>query len=213
MNSEQAQKWLSEPRYRNFLSAADGDHAKAVALYVWNAEMSAALLGLLHHVEVLLRNAIDRQFPPSERDLQISICRSDVWLTDPLLLEDRGREKVNEAIARLIGEKRRPTRPRLVASLTLGFWAALFSGRYEDLWRVTLRAAFPNGNGRRSQVKDVMARTLQLRNQIAHHEAIFGRSLERDHESLLKLVGWIDPEAESYIADLSRVAEILERRP
>ena len=70
MKPEQAVRWLSEPRFRNFLNAADGEHDSAVALYVWNADVSAALLGVLHHVEVLLRNGIDDQFPASRRDIR-----------------------------------------------------------------------------------------------------------------------------------------------
>lgn len=65
MKPEQSVEWLSKPRFQNFLDAVEGDHESAVALYVWNAEISAAVLGVLHHLEVLLRNAIDRQFPCS----------------------------------------------------------------------------------------------------------------------------------------------------
>jgi Abi-like protein len=212
MKPEQADRWLSAPRFRNFLNAADGHHDRAVALYAWNAEISAALLETLHHVEVLLRNAIDRQFPKTELDCKVSICNADVWLTDPAILEDPGREKVNDAISRLTGESRSPTRPRLVASLTLGFWVALFAGRYEDLWRSTLLDAFPNGDGRRNQVRKVLARILQLRNQIAHHEAIFDRDLHTDHAAMLDVAGLIDAEARDYIASLSKVGDLLSQR-
>ena len=213
MNPDQAKRWLSEARFRNFLNATEGEHDSAVALYVWNAEISAAFLGTLHHVEVLLRNAIDRQFPETQPGHRISICSASVWLTDPAVLEERGREKVNEAIARLTSESRDPTRPRLVASLTLGFWTALFAGRYENLWRSTLLNAFPNGNGRRNQVRKALARTLQLRNQIAHHEAIFGRNLKKDHETLLQIAALIDVEARDYIASISRVDGLLLQKP
>ena len=51
MRPEQAKKWLSEPRFRNFQNAVPAqDHDSAVALYLWNAEVSAAFLGVLHHV-------------------------------------------------------------------------------------------------------------------------------------------------------------------
>ncbi len=213
MKQEQVAKWLSEPRFRNFLNAVDGNHESAVALYVWNADISAAFLGVLHHVEVLLRNTIDRQFPETEADRRVSICNAEVWLTDPAILEDRGREKVNDAIARLTGENRIPTRPRLVASLTFGFWTALFAGRNEDLWRSTLLGGFPNGNGRRNQVRKGLARILQLRNQIAHHEAIFGRNLAKDRDVLLQIAALIDTEAGDYIAKLSTIDELLSRRP
>lgn len=213
MKPAQAERWLSRPRFQNFLNAADDDHDGAVKLYLWNAEISEAFLGTLHHVEVLLRNAIDCRFPASDPEKQISICSPEIWLTDPAILEDRGREKVNEAIARLTGESRRATRPRLVASLTLGFWAALFAGRYEDLWRSVLLDVFPNGNGKRNQVRGALTRVQQLRNQIAHHEAIFGRNLDKDHEVMLSIAGFIDEDARDYIGDRSRVADVLAGRP
>lgn len=213
MRPEQADKWLSEARFHNFLTGAEGHHGAAVALYVWNAEISAAFLGTLHHIEVLLRNAIDRQFPETEPTSEISICRATVWLTDPAVLEDAGREKVNDAIARLTAENRSPTRPRLIASLTFGFWTALFSGRYEELWRSTLVGAFPNGNGRRNQVRKTLARILQLRNRVAHHEAIFRRNLAKDHGILLDIAGLIDTEARDYIAELSTIEDLVRRMP
>lgn len=209
MKPEQAVRWLSEPRFRNFLSAADGKHDQAVALYVWNADVSAALIGVLHHVEVLLRNGIDGQFPASGTDQPVSICRPEVWLTNPEIVGDQGREKVNEAISRLAGENRTPTRPRLVASLTFGFWTALFSGQYESLWRTTLLKAFPNGNGRRNQVRKSLTRVLHLRNQVAHHEAIFGRNLTKDYRVMLEVAGMIDADARDYIESISRVDGLL----
>jgi hypothetical protein len=213
MDSAQAEKWLSEPRFQNFLRASDGGHDEAVALYLWNAEISAAFLGTLHHVEVLLRNAIDAQFPAIDPEQPVSICQPNTWLTDPGIVSDLGREKVNEAIQRLVGEKRRPTRPRLIASLSFGFWAALFSGPYEDLWRSTLRAAFPAGNGKRNQVRKALTRTQQLRNQVAHHEAVFGRNLEKDQKVMLGIAGYIDQEAEAFIREQSSIDRILAQRP
>jgi hypothetical protein len=206
---EQAVRWLSEPRFRNFLNAAGGEHDSAVALYVWNADISAALLGVLHHLEVLLRNGIDGQFLASRADQPVSICQPEVWLTDPEILGNQGREKVNEAIGRLTSENRTPTRSRLIASLTFGFWTALFSGHYETLWRTTLVKAFPNGNGRRNQVRKSLARVLHLRNQVAHHEAIFGRNLAKDYRVMLEVAGMIDANARDYIESISRVDSLL----
>jgi hypothetical protein len=60
MNERQACSWLSEARYARFREACGGDHASAVALYEWHAVLGMAAFGLIHHFEVLLRNAIDR---------------------------------------------------------------------------------------------------------------------------------------------------------
>lgn len=213
MRPDQVAKWLGEPRFRAYLEASDGQHDRAVALYNWNAEISAAFLEILYHLEILFRNAIDRQFPASAGDVPITILKPDVWLCDPAILTDESREKVNDAIGRLQRERKRPTRGRVIASLSFGFWQALFSGVYEELWRTTLSEAFPNGDGKRREIANLSGPILHFRNRIAHHEAIFSSDLDRRHGQILKLAGIVDSEAEHYIAALSRVKKLLLEMP
>lgn len=52
-------QWLSVPRYRVYLAAADGDAGQALALYEWNSQLSAAFHRDLAHLEIALRNAYD----------------------------------------------------------------------------------------------------------------------------------------------------------
>ncbi len=80
MRPEQVEEWLSGPRFQAYRQACDGDHDKAVALYNWNAEVSAAFMEVLYHLEVLLRNAIDRQFPPTDDENHaFGVCGSRGW--------------------------------------------------------------------------------------------------------------------------------------
>lgn len=213
MRPDQVTAWISDARFHAFFEASGQDHGRAVALYNWNAEVSAAFLEVLYHLEILLRNAIDHQFPDTASDASLSICVADVWLCDPDLLTNESRERVNEAIQRLTVENRPATRGRVVASLSFGFWRALFGGRYEDLWRSHLRGTFPNGNGRRRQVNSLVSSIGQFRNRVAHHEAIFSLDLEKKHREQLELAGLIDTEAGDYIAALSRVNKLLLERP
>src|SRR5215470_5473399 len=53
-------RWLSPPRYAVCLEATAGDPDRALALYEWNARLSAAVFRDLAHREVALRNAYDR---------------------------------------------------------------------------------------------------------------------------------------------------------
>lgn len=62
------ERWITAPRFRAFLDAADGDQAQATALYDWNVCVSAVFFEALSYGEVLLRNAIDAQFPPLRHD-------------------------------------------------------------------------------------------------------------------------------------------------
>jgi hypothetical protein len=163
-------------------------------------------------LEVLFRNSIDRQFPSSDPGA-LSILQPGCWLSDPDLLTPDSRERVNDAIARLERIGKRPTRDQVIASLSFGFWQALFAGAYEDLWRTTLASGFPNGNGRRRQIAGLSGHLLHFRNRIAHHEAIFSGSLGIRHDEILELAGLIDAEAGAYIGALSRVPPLLLQRP
>src|SRR4051794_19416028 len=104
------------------MDARGSRYADAVALYEWNVRVSAAFLEILCHLEVLLRNAIDEQFPATERHTALSISDPGVWLCDPATLTIESREKVIDAIGRLQRERKRPTRDRVIASLSFGFW-------------------------------------------------------------------------------------------
>lgn len=213
MRTEQIRRWTGEARFQRYLEARDGHQVDAVALYEWNAKISAAFLETLCHLEVLLRNAIDQQFAATDPAAPISIFSSNVWLCDPAVLTTESRGKVNEAITRLQRERKRPTRDRVVASLSLGFWQGLFSSVYEGLWRTTLHRAFPNGNGKRREIANLAGPILHFRNRIAHHEAIFFSNLNARHAQILRLAGTIDPEAERYIRSLSPVETLLRERP
>ena len=213
MQPEQVTMWLGRRRFQRYLDARDGCHADAVALYEWNVRVSAAFLEILCHVEVLLRNAIDQEFPATDPQASLPILDPGVWLCDPTTLTVESRQKVDEAISRLHRERKRPTRDRVIASLSFGFWQALFSGTYEQLWRSTLSRAFPHGNGSRREIANLVGPILHFRNRIAHHEAIFFSNLERQHTRILRLAGLIDPDAERYIAGQSRVEELLREMP
>jgi hypothetical protein len=213
VRTDQVGAGICVSRFRSYLEASGGDYGRAVALYAWNVEISAAFLEILCHLEVLFRNSIDRQFPESDPTAPLSILRADCWLSDPELLTPESRESVNEAIRRLERIGKRPTRDQVIASLSFGFWQALFASAYEDLWRTTLASGFPNGNGRRRQIAGLSGHLLHFRNRIAHHEAIFSGSLGIRHDEILDLAGLIDTDAGFYIAALSRVPPLLLQRP
>jgi hypothetical protein len=140
MDEHQARSWLSEPRYGRFLEAVEGNHERAVALYEWHTRLTVASFGLIHHFEVLLRNALDGALGAGQPQTPIK----DTWLLDFEILQPDGIKQVITALERL--EKGKVvTRGRIVAGLSFGFWAGLFGRRYEELWRHRLRAVFPHG--------------------------------------------------------------------
>ena len=92
---------------------------------------------------MLLRNTIDAQFAPVIAAAQ----PSDTWLEDPAILNAASRRRVGETIERIGKEGKAPTRGRVVAGLSFGFWRALFDRKYQQLWVARLHRAFPHGSG------------------------------------------------------------------
>lgn len=97
LRSDQASRWLTDARFAPYLRICGGNHERAVALYVWNAQVSAVMMETLHHVEVLLRNAIDAQFTPVDG----SARPRDSWLEDTTILNSASRDRVRETIGRI----------------------------------------------------------------------------------------------------------------
>jgi hypothetical protein len=209
MQPSQAEKWITAPRFAPYIAEADGDHGKAVELYVWNARISAAMFETLHHVEVILRNAIDSQFAP----IDAGAAPRETWLEDPAILNDASQRRVHETIARISREGKAPTRGRVVAGLSFGFWRALFDKKYDGLWVSHLYRAFPTGSGNRAEVAALMSKLVPFRNRLAHHETIMGRPIDTHYEEMLTLAGLIDPDARAWIERASQVGEVLGMRP
>lgn len=209
MNSSQATTWLTAARFDPYLAEAAGDHAHAVALYVWNAQVSAACFETLHHTEVLLRNTIDAQFAP----VIAAAAPAETWLEDRTILNADSRKRVGETIARIRKDHKTPTRGRVVAGLSFGFWRALFDRKYHALWDTHLHRAFPHGSGNRSEIASLMSRLVPFRNRVAHHETIIRRPVNNHYEEMLELAELIDPDARTWIESVSRVPEVLKQRP
>ncbi|MET9028175.1 Abi family protein [Nocardia sp. NPDC004168] len=195
--------WVSSERFADFLEAADEDMDGARALYEWNASISSALFEVIHHVEVLIRNAIIESLN--------AVPLSDVevpgtpWVQQAALIE--------EVKGRLKKSRKELSVHRIVAGVTFGFWATMFDTEFESLWRSSLRMAFKNSPGDRKSVGGVMQNVNVLRNLIAHHGSLLKLDPEIEFEKLAQLAGWVDPEAEIWIRGLERVSAIAKRRP
>jgi hypothetical protein len=204
----QVSAWISDPRFSRFLIAVDHDFDRAVALYMWHAEMSAASFETMHHFEVLLRNVIDAQLGHAQPDAPLTAT----WLQDAQVLPAQGLEKVDAAVDRLHVAQKPITRGRVIAALHFGFWRALFGTSYEQLWRTDLNRAFP-GAGKRKNVSGPLEALNPFRNRLAHHDSILDVNIARRYEQMLQIAGWADPAAADWIRDSSRILAVLARRP
>jgi hypothetical protein len=198
---------LSAPRFASYLAASGRDVGKAISLYWWNAEVSAALYIPLHCLEVALRNAMHTQ-------LCSRYGRADWWIEAPL--DGSGRRAVSAAEERLARPSGRCyDADDVVANLTFGFWVSLLSrgAAYDrELWVPALHRAFPYFTGRRQDLHADLLDVLNLRNRIMHHEPVHRRDLRGDFTKIYRLLGYISPRMVKELEARDWVGEVLRRR-
>lgn len=207
MDERQATAWLSDARFSSFLTAAEGDHGRAVSLYEWHVDLSAALFASLRGVEVVVRNAVDGVLGSGQPQTPLH----ETWLLDLGVLQPGALKQVVIAVERL--GRREATRDEVVAMLPFGFWAAIFGRRYDRLWQTRLHRAFPHGVASRVQVAHAIGRIHRLRNRIAHHDSLLGFDVDGVVRDVATVAGWVDPAAAAWLRRVGRVEVVLARRP
>ena len=174
----------------------------------------------LGRLEVVFRNAVDVAL----KNLAAARAWTQPWYAQESLFRGRkgevAREAITTAVHRASRRKRRaPAHGGVIAELGFGFWRFLCGPAYlTALWVPALASAFPQhpaqGDPRRirAEVEHRMERLHLLRNRIAHHEPIFRRDLERDHNQLLELIGWMCVDSRTWAAAISRTPETIAER-
>jgi hypothetical protein len=217
-------RWLSPARFARFIGAAGGDRARAVALYEWNAVVSAAFQRDLAHVEVALRNGYDMAAS--------NWGGQGHWLRDghnvvlaPLFRTKRGgraparhvdvnakpRQAVKQAVQAAGGPGAAPG--KVVAELGFGFWRYLSSSAHEKaLWVPYLHRAFAPGTAR-SYVDVRVTRLHALRNRVAHHEHLLQEDLLARSKDVLDLAGALSAELATHLLATSTVPALMAQRP
>ena len=204
---------LTAERMGSYFAESKGDLDGAFQLYEWNMAVSAAVMHLTGMVEVVVRNALDKQ-------LQVWAIaqRGRSWL-DLAPLDGRGKADIVKAHERATGFGRFPeVHGKVVAELSLGFWRFLVAKRYlTSLWLPVLAAAFPAGPAdlgeRRRAVEDRLKRLMEVRNRAAHHEPIHRRDLAADVLAAVEIASWVHPAARSWVSSRSYVAALIATRP
>lgn len=220
---------LSAERMSTYLAAA-GDTEAAVELYRWNTVLSGALYETLAVVEVVLRNAINRELVTwceAEHGhdrwfLEITAARLDRNgdMTNPLLRDVRAVEKIERAVEE--SGRERGTGPEsmtagmITSQLTFGFWTSLFHKDNSDVWPL-FHNAFPHHpDGARVNLRtlhDPLRQLGRIRNRVAHHEPLLRERIDQHHAVAMDLVGWISPASRGWLERYCRVAATLRNRP
>jgi hypothetical protein len=203
---------LSLTRMSTFETAAGitgNDDPRALALYAWNARVSAALLAPLHICEVVVRNAaseaVEQVYGP-RWPWQIGFEQS---LPSPRTGYNPQRDLQNV-------RSRVPTTGKVIPELKFVFWQKLFTSRHDQrLWNTYLRQVLPNVAPTKTvaQLREGVYNDLEqirtLRNRIAHHEPVFARNLQDDLGKIVALIEYRANETAKWMMANQQASAIL----
>jgi hypothetical protein len=203
---------VSPERFSSYLKAAGGDRDRAVALYEWNVSLAGACFEAFHYVEIIVRNAIDRELRTHFAEER----RGIPWF----LLPAPGKHQATfaESIERVRKRLRdqgpqRETRDQILAGVDFGFWTSLLHSENEELWRQALRKAFPHSSGKRKDVVAALEALRIFRNKLAHHDSLLAVDVSFKLAQMRDVLRWVDPDGEQWLAGKERIAEINAARP
>jgi hypothetical protein len=195
---------ITQERLTRYLDAAGQDLSKALELYECNVQLSEALYGLLHGLEVTVRNA-------AHHALTASYGTPTWYDTAPLTAywqDQLDKVKAKPGVAGKPG--------KVVAELTFGFWIELLSKpHHNELWMSRrLRRAFPNTTHQRHAIHQRLKTVQLLRNRISHHErvlttaqALYTGAGVISLPEILECVDWICRDTAEWIKTQFRYAE------
>ncbi|NPD14690.1 hypothetical protein HOY34_05660 [Xinfangfangia sp. D13-10-4-6] len=204
---------LSPPRFATYLREAGGDRQKAMALYCWNTDVSAAFYVMLQFCELSIRNgaveAIESVFGANWH-----LNRGFVYTLPAPTKGYRPREDLTGCAAKL------PTAGKVVAELKFAFWRFMFlKGQQPRIWDHHLARTFPGYDKAltlsqaRARLFDDIDQVRKLRNRIAHHEPIFARNLAEDHARIRRIIEWRRPDVAAWLDGTQQVTALLASRP
>lgn len=185
----------------------------ALALYAWNAKVSAAMLAPLHICEVVIRNAVSDA---------ISAVYGPQWpwstvfeqsLPTPFNAFNARRELMR-------ARDGQPSTGKVIAELNMMFWQKMFTGRFDNrIWNANLLLVMPHLDAAksvstlRSMIHGDLEQLRGLRNRIAHHEPIFTRVLNDDLTKINHLIAFRCPVTAAWMMNNQHASEILNRKP
>lgn len=185
----------------------------ALALYAWNAQVSAAMLAPLHVCEVVVRNAVAEA---------ITKVYGPQWPWSPVFLQSLPDSKIRFNARRELIRARtdQPSTGKVIAELKMMFWQKMFTGRFDErIWNPHLRTVMPHLDQTKTvqQLRGFIHRDLEqlreLRNRIAHHEPIFKRPLADDLTKIQELIAFRCPTTSEWLKQNHQAHTMLAAKP
>ncbi|MDY4382259.1 hypothetical protein [Pectobacterium brasiliense] len=164
---------------------------KALRLYMWNAQISAAFFVPLHACEVLTRNAISEVIEKVYGDRWPWSIGFERSLPIPI----HGYKPKDDLIS---GRRNQPTTGKVIPELKFVFWQKMLTGRFDTrLWNNHILTAFPHAVAQglsaaqlRQNLYNDLETVRKLRNRIAHHEPIINRNLLDDFATIKRIIAY-----------------------
>lgn len=196
---------------QTYLIAAGFDRARALRLYLWNAELAAAFHLPLQAVEVALRNRIGGAL--------IAVHGARWWEAGAFtgLLRDSEYENLRWLLSRIPhADGTAAEQAWIMGRLGFGFWVALLDGTFNTtIWSRRLALDFPALPVRvdRHGLRTRLIAVKQLRNRVAHHEPVFKGGPDIAYKETLEALSWLCPHKAAWVRRHSRVPALLRERP
>jgi hypothetical protein len=204
---------ISKPRLKRYMISAGDNRLAALSLYHWNTELSRAMYLPIQIWEVALRNRLntflERRYGADwPYDDKVAVRQ----LTDP------DKEKILSARYRQQKKRRLKYAPTsaIVADLSAGFWVSLLSDSYEIPygWKTAIGRVFAYDAALdRSTAHGLCVRMLDIRNRIAHHEAIYEMPLTDYRADAERLVKAMCQGSHLYLAGKCELAAAIAKKP
>lgn len=199
---------ITPSRLAIFKRAVGNDPQRMLRLYAWDIEAAGAFLGPLRCLEVALRGIVHDA-------MQSHFAQLDWWDVPGLRLHAPAQNAIDNVKEKYQQRNQLLTPAGMISELSLGFWVSLF-GRGDDyetrFWRPILSRVFPGFAHSRRAIHRKLDDVRLFRNKIAHHEPIFYRDLNLDHDGILDLLERLSPEKANWVRDHDRVPEVLQAR-
>jgi hypothetical protein len=185
----------------------------ALALYAWNAQVSAAMMAPLHVCEVVVRNAV--------ADALVAVYGPN-WPWEPVFATSLPSPPTgyNARSDLLRIRTTQPTPGKVIPELKFVFWQTMFTSRFDvRIWNPHLLTVLPHLDPAktvkqlRGQIYNELDQLRKLRNRIAHHEPIFKRSLGDDFKKIQELIASRCPITATWMANNQQATALIGVKP
>jgi hypothetical protein len=201
---------LSPARIGTYLLASGHDEARALKLYVWNAQLGEAFHLPIQSVEIALRNRVNSV---------LITCFGVEWWQNAAFLalaDKRQVDAITEVRKRISNRGHALVTGQIVAGLSFGFWVSMLDARYNPkVWSSQLAAGFPDLPA--AKTRDDLQRSAReianFRNRIWHHEPIFRANISKEYSRCTTTLGWLCHNKLNWVRPQCKVMTVLRAKP